>query len=117
MRYFPQYKLDDFYRKHYYEGGLNLFQIKAMYKFIGNEKEMDCKFQAGVHGIDLDKEAKKSKNKPTKQKFDEIEKKQDIPLFRDPSEYESMSQEEKEQLTQKMMGKHKQWAQKGTIGS
>jgi hypothetical protein len=33
-----------------------------------------------------------------------------VPLFGDPKDYESMSQEKREELTKKMMGKHKVWA-------
>ena len=32
------------------------------------------------------------------------------PIFRDPKEYEGMSQEEKEELTKQMMGNLKAWA-------
>jgi len=31
-------------------------------------------------------------------------------MFGDPKEYEHMSPEEREELTQKMLGKHKIWA-------
>jgi hypothetical protein len=31
-------------------------------------------------------------------------------MFRDPKDYESLSQEEREEMTEKMMGKHKLWA-------
>jgi len=39
-----------------------------------------------------------------------------VPLFGDPEDYESMSQEKREELTQKMMGKHKAWAGKSLLG-
>ena len=38
-------------------------------------------------------------------------------VFGDPSSYDSMSQEEREELTQEMMGNHKQWSSGGGIGS
>ena len=52
---------------------------------------------AGVHGIDVDKEMKKKKE-------------EDGFMFRDPKDYEHLSKEEKEKLTQEMLGKHKGWA-------
>ena len=33
-----------------------------------------------------------------------------VPMFGDPSEYENMSKEEKEEETKRMMGLHKQWS-------
>ncbi len=52
---------------------------------------------ASIHGIDIDK-AKKEKEEA------------DSFLFRDPKDYKHLSKEEKEKLTQEMMGKHKGWA-------
>ena len=55
------------------------------------------RFMAAIHGIDIDK-AKKEK------------KEADSFLFRDPKEYEHLSEEERKELTEKMLGKHKGWA-------
>jgi hypothetical protein len=38
-------------------------------------------------------------------------------VFGDPGTYEKMSQDEREKLTQEMMGNHKQWSSTGGIGS
>lgn len=58
------------------------------------------RFQAALHGIDLDKETgeKQVKKKAT-----------DGFKFGDPDSYKDMSQEEREALTQQMMAKHKAW--------
>ncbi len=53
---------------------------------------------AAIHGIDIDK-AKKEKEKEEADGF----------LFRDPKDYEHLSMEEREKLTQEMLGKHKGW--------
>ena len=37
-------------------------------------------------------------------------------MFKDPEEYKDMSQEEKEKLTQEMMGIHRSWARSSPIG-
>ena len=60
------------------------------------------RFEATVHGIDLDKKTKGSG--PISQG-----KQIDIFKFGKPEDYEHMSKEEKEELTQKMMGQHKTW--------
>jgi hypothetical protein len=54
------------------------------------------RFMAAIHGIDIDK-AKKEKEEA------------DSFLFRDPKEYKHLSKEEKEKLTQEMLGRHKGW--------
>lgn len=53
---------------------------------------------AGVHGVDM------------KDTEPEVQSSETIPLFGDNSLYENMSDEEKETLTQKMLNKHKMWA-------
>jgi len=46
-------------------------------------------------------------------KFEEEEKKkEDDFVFKDPKEYEGLSVKERKDLTERMMGKHKQWAGK-----
>lgn len=63
------------------------------------ERQMqERRFQAAIHGINLEKEMKKQDNKKTEEKTF---------MFGDPKEYEKMSKEEKKDLTEKMMGKHK----------
>ena len=53
------------------------------------------RFEAAIHGMDLDKDAK---GKP----------KESISFmkFGDPEEYKKLSKKEREELTQKMMAKH-----------
>jgi len=37
-------------------------------------------------------------------------------MFRDPAEYEKMSEEERKKLTDKMMGQHQRWAGNTSLG-
>jgi hypothetical protein len=37
-------------------------------------------------------------------------------MFGDPDEYEKLDEKEREELTLKMMGKHKKWAGEGKVG-
>jgi len=118
IKNFNQYKLEDFYNKRYYEGGVHLFQLQLMYEFIIEDKNTDYKFQAAVHGIDLDKELKKSNRETTEEKLEKQQKQQDLPIFGDPDAYDNYSEEEKERITKEMMGKHKQWASgENTVGN
>jgi len=121
MESFPQYKLWDFYHKRYYQGGLHIFQVQLMFEHIMERKNNEYRFFAALQGIDLDKELKKKGQKTQSQDLDDQQSKQDLPLFRDPEEYDNMSQEERDRLTQEMMSQHKNWAESGnkssTIGS
>lgn len=68
-----------------------------------------------MHGVDIkdDKGSKSSKGSEDSSVSNEHVD-PEVPLFGDPSEYEHMSEEERESLTQKMMGKHKTFVkQKG----
>ena len=56
------------------------------------------RFLAAIHGINLDKEM----NKQKKQK-----KENSVFMFGSPEDYNKMSEKEKKELTEKMMGKHK----------
>ncbi len=109
MMKFPQYKIEHFHYLHFYNGGLHIGQIQSMFQFAVEQKYEKYKFFAALSGIDLDKQ---NKNKSNVDKLDEQQKKQALPLFRDPKEYESMSQEELNELTNKMMYQHKNWAKK-----
>jgi len=71
-------------------------------------REMDrMRFQAGIHGIDLDKET--GTKKGGQQVSAVKERPADMFKFGHPDSYKSMSQEEREDLTQQMMGRHKAW--------
>lgn len=106
MEMYPQYRLEDFYIKHFYEGGLTLGQVKALYELGTQRKINEFKFQAMIHGIDLSKHSKN--NPPPKQKDKEVI--QSPFMFGNPEDYSHMSKEEKEELTQKMLNHHMQWA-------
>ena len=54
-------------------------------------------FEAGCHGIDLNEVSGKKGKTKTSTAFE----------FKSPEEYESMSKEDRQELTKKMMGTHK----------
>ncbi len=89
------------------QGGLTYNQIVGLYEFKLKEDEENIRFQAAIHGAKL-KEAPQARLKSE----DEV-----VPLFGDPKEYDSMTQEAREELTKKMMGKHKVWAGQSALGA
>ena len=78
-----------------------------MFENIQKVKGYEMKFQAGIHGVELKDKLKQSEPSAI------LENK--VPLSGDPEDYEKMSDSEKEDLTQKMMGKHKNWAKGGIV--
>jgi hypothetical protein len=76
----------------------------ALYEYGAEEDRMWMRFEAGMHGINVDKI--------------EDEAQEDVAqsmLFRDPKDYEKMSKEEREELTEKMMGYHKGWVRSTSL--
>ena len=67
-----------------------------LYKQAAAREEDRIKIEAKLHGIDVDKAIAKAK-------------KDNIMTFRDPKDYENMSDDKKQELTDKMMGVHKSW--------
>lgn len=92
-----------------------LFEIGE--KQVSDEKWLDYKFYASMQGHDLDKairdkQEKTGERKLTKEELFEEAARSPFPVFRDPDYYDHLTQEEREQLTQIMMGKHVYWRDK-----
>lgn len=99
MRSYPAYRIEDFYRKSYLEGGVTYTQVIKLYEYQMRDQEDQWKFHAAIHGIDLDAKPEETEEsgsaaKPTQDKQF---------LFKDPATYEGMSEEERTKETQKMM--------------
>lgn len=77
-------------------------QANGLYEEIQKVKESEFKLQASMHGIDF----KDDSTGATQSDVDS----QKVPLFGDPEAYDNMSEQEKENLTQKMLGKHRTWS-------
>lgn len=103
MENYSQYRFEDFYIKHGWEGGITLNQVEALYIHALRRKQEDYRFQAALHGAKFDDDQQQTSKK---------EPKQSLPIFRDPEEYEHMSKEEKDKITQNMKQQHKAWAGK-----
>lgn len=101
LRGYPQYRLEHFYRRGYKDGGITIGQFIVLADHLYQAEFDKLKIQAAFFGVDIDKEAKKEVKEM---------KKEDVFMFKDPKEYENYSQEEKKELTEKMMTAHKQWS-------
>lgn len=98
------YKLDDFFRKSWLQGGLTIAQTFYLFDRHQDEKYRDHRFLAAIQGINLDKELKKTPSQtPTKEQQGNF-------IFGDPTEYEKLTEDERVVLTSKMMGEHHGWA-------
>lgn len=67
------------------------------------------KFQASIHGIDLEKEMKKKGVDIMEPQHDKVTKVESF-KFGDPEDYKDMPMAEREALTEKMKKKYKAWA-------
>lgn len=81
-------------------------QITLLHEHSTKRKNENFKFLAAIHGIDLDKE---KGTETTKSSSNTLE-------FKDPSEYEHMTDEEKEELTLRMKGGHMRAIQSSGFG-
>jgi hypothetical protein len=91
----------------------------AMHQNCAEKRNEELKFQAALHGVDLDKDQSPSEKtqSPTGEQakdLKKVEEKQGLPIFRNPDDYDHMSQEERDKLTKDMMKKHKNWAEQGS---
>jgi hypothetical protein len=75
-----------------------------LYGNLQQERLDYIKIAGSFLGIDLDKETKKTKTV-------------DEGIFQDPQSYEKFSPEERKEMTERMMGKHKNWVKSlGGVG-
>lgn len=78
-----------------------------MYNEVCRIQNKEYEFLAAIHGADLGKE---DESAPVQE--GNLGK---VPLFGDPAEYSALSKEEQDDLTNKMIGKHKSWATESKV--
>lgn len=110
LHYYPSITLTNF-MVGFKEGGLTYFQIETLFENAMRIKNQEYKIIGAFHGISFDDEkavssAELPEGVSDPRKF----------VFGDPNSYEKLGQEEREKLTQEMMGNHKQWSSGGGIG-
>ena len=94
--------MEDFFQKPYLKGGLTYDQINYLYSHILKQKAEEYKFQAAMMGVEL-KDDNEAPNKNETVGGSGM-------FFKDPAEYENLSDTEKEKQTEKMMGTFSNWS-------
>ncbi len=90
-------------------GGLTFNQIVYMYESYGEERLNEFKMLGHLLGAEF----KDDKN--TIPKASGVTKEEQF-VFRDPKDYEKMSEADRKELTSKMMERHRRWASKSSLG-
>lgn len=108
---YPSIKIEQFTLS-YKQGGLTYSQVNCMYVNTLKKRSNNMKFLAAIQGIDISKSAQKVKPEELPEG---IENPKEF-VFGDPDAYKNMSDEEKDALTQKMMGNWGSFAKGGAIG-
>ena len=114
LEHYNQYTLAHFYKLSYRDGGLTMGQIITLHEHSAKRKNEYYKFLAAINGIDLDKENGNGNGNGNGN--NELNIPNNDMTFRDPSDYEHMSDQEKEELTKKMMGGHMRAIQTSGFG-
>ena len=108
---YPSVKIEQF-TSSFKDGGLTYSQVNCMYTKTLKKRSDHMKFLAAIQGIDISKSGQKVT-------ADELPEGIDSPkefVFGDPDAYKNMSNEDKDVLTQKMMGNWGNFAKGGAIG-
>lgn len=92
--------------KSFREGGVTYSQFMFLHQSATEQKERDDEFLAAVHGINLRDPASVTEQKPSPSSPKVVESPNNM-MFADPSEYEHLSEEERDKLTKEMM---KHWS-------
>lgn len=86
--------------------------MQVLYKHLKEREEFKMRFDAKLHGAKFEDEKVSTFIDPQSGEKVVV----DGVLFKDPKEYENMSNEEKEKETQKLMGLTKRWAKGSGLG-
>jgi len=90
----------------YLEGGITREQFETLLTEFTEIDNQNLKFHAAINGVDLDEE---SDSEPAAKAENEISN-STVPMFGDPDAYSQCDENEKEEMTKKMLDKHKLWA-------
>ena len=110
---YPFTKIENFTNS-YKQGGLTYGQVDCMYTKMLKKRADNMRFLAAIQGIDIvDKSGEKVVSRD--ELPEGVENAKEF-VFGDPDSYTKMSDEEKEKLTQKMIGNWANFAKGGGIG-
>ena len=100
LRHYPSFTLLDFFAKTFLQGGVTRNQLMFLFDSADKERYEDHRFLAAIQGIDIDGDDKEKRGTP--QSIDTELKKEPF-VFRDPKDYEHLSEEERDSMTQNML--------------
>lgn len=80
-------------------------QLQALFEYGHEGDYEEVRIQAGMHGVDIEGEEKKGKGESR------VEHQQSIMTFGAPGSYDHLTQEQREELTKKMMAHWIPWAE------
>lgn len=80
-------------------------QAMTLYRHAQKREEQRMRFEVHLHGMTMQDEA----DTPLSKTRQTVEVPQDF-AFGDPSSYDGLSKEEKQKLTERMMGMHQKWS-------
>ena len=105
MRNYPTYRIEDFYTKSFREGGITYPQFLFLHKAADDYAYNQNVFLAAIHGIDMEETSTKIKAAPqtTTTKTTTKHTPDNGVLFGDPEQYSHLSDQERTDLTQKML--------------
>lgn len=104
LRHYPSYRLADFYSKSFLDGGATYKQLITLFRYADEERYDNFKFHAAIHGIDLDAppEDETSESSDTPRVYGAGQGAEERFLFKDPADYEKMTDEQRAKEDQKM---------------
>lgn len=110
LKNYPSLSLKSFYSP-FLHGGVTYKQMEKLFSLLQKQKDEEYRIIGAFHGISFSDE----KTVP-KDQLPGFVKSPDLFVFGDPAAYEKMDQNERQALTEQMMGNHKQWQSSGGLG-
>lgn len=110
MRNYPSVTIRSF-RSSYRDGGLTFQQMECMFDSCIKDKNQEYRIIGAFHGIEVGEK----KSVPKNQLPAGVDKAEHF-VFGDPNDYAHLSQEEREDLTRKMMANHEIFAGNSKFG-
>lgn|GEM_PF-1431071 len=114
LRTYPQLTLSSF-EKSFKEGGITEEQAEIMYSEAAKYRYEDYRILASFQGIKLPEDPNDSSGQRAVRASEVPPGVTDIKtfVFGDPKDYEKLTDEQKTQLTEKMLSNHKDWVKSG----
>ena len=101
LRHYPSYRLPDFFTKTFLQGGITRNQLMFLFDSADKERYEDHRFMAAIQGIDIEADSNSEKGSTPGSVDINLEK--ESFAFRDPKDYEHLSEGERALMTTDML--------------